>query len=153
MYLFYAHFKDKEDLRKTLIHDELAGLEKAFRSPFEPTGYVNFEKMSVSSVKVFTYIKEHAYFFDLLVEYESIPGLEDAFLYMIHQSFLNSIEFISSSDEEINEHHQIYRAYGIFGVIKEWGKQNYVQSLENMSEQLILIMKASPIGAVAKKDV
>lgn len=150
---FYAHFKDKDHLKETLIHDELEGLENAFRSPFEPTGYVNFKKMSVSSVKVFSYIKEHANFFDLLIEYESIPGLDDALVYMIHQSFLNSIEFISSSNEQINKHHfQIYRAHGIFGIIKEWVKNNYATSVEEMSQQLILIMKASPIGAVSKKE-
>jgi len=150
---FYAHFKDKDHLRETLIHDELDGLENAFRSPFEPTGYVNFEKMSVSSVKVFSYIKEHANFFDLLIEYENIPGLGDALVYMIHQSFLNSIEFISPSIEEINEKQfQIYRAYGIFGIIKEWVKNNYATSVEEMSHQLILIMKSSPVGAMAKKE-
>jgi len=67
--------------------------------------------MSVSSVKVFSYIKEHANFFDLLIEYENIPGLEEALVYMIHQSFLNSIEFISPSSAEVNEQQfQIYRA-------------------------------------------
>lgn len=150
---FYAHFKDKDHLRETMIQDELEGLEKAFRSPFESTGYVNFEKMSVSSVKVFSYIKEHANFFDLLIEYENIPGLDDALVYMIHHSFLNSIEFISLSSEQINEQQfQIYRAFGIFGIIKVWVKNNYATSVEEMSRQLILIMKSSPIGAVAKRE-
>ncbi|MCM3672104.1 TetR/AcrR family transcriptional regulator [Mesobacillus maritimus] len=150
---FYAHFKDKEHLKEILIHDELDGLENAFRSPFEPTGYVNFENMSVSSVKVFSYIKEHANFFDLLIEYENIPGLEEALVYMIHQSFLNSIEFISPSSAEVNEQQfQIYRAYGIFGVIKEWVKSGYAVSVEEISQQLIFIMKSSPIGAIAKKE-
>jgi AcrR family transcriptional regulator len=150
---FYAHFKDKENLKKTLIHDELEGLEKAFRSPFKMTGYVNFKKMSVSSVKVFSYIKEHANFFDLLIEYEKIPELDEALVHMIQQSFFNSIEFISSSDEQINDQQfQIYRAYGIFGIIKEWVKNNYAPSIEEMSQHLIFIMKSSPIGAVSKEN-
>ncbi|MCM3588895.1 TetR family transcriptional regulator C-terminal domain-containing protein [Mesobacillus maritimus] len=144
---------DKEHLKEILILDELDRLENAFRSPFEPTGYVNFENMSVSSVKVFSYIKEHANFFDLLIEYENIPGLEEALVYMIHQSFLNSIEFISPSIAEVNEQQfQIYRAYGIFGVIKEWVKSGYAVSVEEISQQLIFIMKSSPIGAIAKKE-
>lgn len=150
---FYAHFNDKNHLKETMIQDEIEGLEKAFRSPFEMTGYVNFKTMSVSSVKVFSYIKEHANFFDLLIEYENIPGLDEALVHMIQQSFLNSIEFLSSSGEQINEQQfQIYRAYGIFGIIKEWVKNNYATSVEEMSQQLILIMKSSPIGAVSKRE-
>jgi AcrR family transcriptional regulator len=148
---FYAHFKGKDDLRDTMIHEELEGLEKAFRAPFEITGYVNFEKMKVSSVKVFNYIKEHANFFCLLNEFEKVPGLDEALVQMIQESFFDSIEFISSSEEQINnQQFQIYRTYGIFGIIKEWIKNNYDPSIEEMSQQLILIMKSSPLGALSK---
>ncbi|MFL0583720.1 TetR/AcrR family transcriptional regulator [Solibacillus silvestris] len=150
---FYGHFKGKEELCEWLIQDELAGLERALRFPFHFTGTIEFEKLTSSSVKVFEYVKEHYLFFDLLIEFEKVPGLDEALIKMIHESFLNTIQFSSNfSNEEIDYHFNIYRAYGIFGLIVEWVRNKYEPSVNVMTEHLINIMNAYTPKASTKKN-
>ena len=79
--------------------------------------------------------------------------MDEALIQIFTNPFLNTIHFSSNhSNEQMDYHFNIYRAYGIFGLIVEWVRNKYEPSVNKMTDHLIHIMNAYTPKASTKKN-
>ncbi|WP_053591729.1 TetR/AcrR family transcriptional regulator [Bacillus sp. FJAT-22090] len=149
---FYAHFSSKEELTEVLVTEMIEGLEDALLEPYQEKNLLQFGSLKPSSLKLFEYIEENSRFFNLLLKDDTIPNLQDKVIDMIFNLFKDEITFLSDLNTEANtENFATYRTYGIFGIILMWIKSGYIQSPEELSRQLIVILNSYTHGVRKNK--
>ncbi|WP_404454681.1 TetR/AcrR family transcriptional regulator [Oceanobacillus kapialis] len=142
---FYRHYHYKEALVDELEKELINGLVTAFRAPYLHKNHLNMVQLSVSDIQLFDYILEHADFYKLWKHSEGIPGFEKRFIHTVIQLFNEDLNLLTSKDDHINDHlFQTYRAYGMWGLILDWIKDDFRASTTYMSRQLLHIFNYNP---------
>ncbi|MEI4770113.1 TetR/AcrR family transcriptional regulator [Psychrobacillus sp. FJAT-51614] len=149
---FYAHFSSKEELTEVLVTEMVAGLEEALLIPYNEKNLLQFGSLKPSSLRLFEYIIENSSFFNLLLKDDTIPNLQNKVIDMIFNLFKDEITFLSDQNSEANtENFATYRTHGIFGIILTWIKSGYIQSPEELSKELIVILNSYTHGVRKNK--
>ncbi|MCG3419539.1 TetR/AcrR family transcriptional regulator [Oceanobacillus jordanicus] len=142
---FYRHFPYKEALVEELETELFDGLVTAFRAPYLNKDHLNMIHLTVSEIQLFDYILEHAHFYKLWNHSEAIPGFENRFIHTIIQLFNEDLKLLTPQEDHINYHlFTTFRAYGIWGLILDWIKDDFTASTTYMSRQLIHILNYKP---------
>ncbi|WP_052124046.1 TetR/AcrR family transcriptional regulator [Ureibacillus manganicus] len=148
---FYRHYQDKEALVEDLVNEMLMKLRDAFRYPYKNAKFVQVDNLSPSKVAIFDYIFEHKNFYCLWKFSEGIPGFQNKF---INTMILLHKEDISYSSDEVEDDFFItYRAYGVWGLIMNWIKNDFSPTSEEMAKQLINIINYQPLQVYHTKLV
>lgn len=149
---FYVHFESKEDLAKELLQNKLTEFAIEFKKPLDVINVIYLENLLPNSISVFNYIQTNQTFFDLLKFENSIPGLRDEMLNIILHLFVEKIQFQSVHDLDVNDSYFTnFRSYGVYGIILEWVKSNYLASPIELSQKLIQVLYA-PSSIAVKID-
>ncbi|WP_052360642.1 TetR/AcrR family transcriptional regulator [Oceanobacillus manasiensis] len=150
---FYRHFKYKEALVDELEGELIDGLVTAFRSPYIHKSQLNMMRLTVSDIQLFDYILQNADFYKLWKYSEAIPGFENRFIHTIIQLFNEDLDLLTTKDKHINDHlFTTFRAYGIWGLIIDWIKDDFSASTAYMSQQLVHILNHNPPNAYKTKE-
>lgn len=140
---FYRHYRDKEELVEDLLNEMLAKLILAFRHPYKNSRYVSVANLSPSKVVIFDYILEHKSFFTLWKSSDGIPGFQEQFIQTMIKLYKEDINY--SEGSEGNDSFIFYKAYGVWGIILNWIKNDFSPSSEEMAKQLIQILNFEPV--------
>jgi len=149
---FYRHYQDKEQLTEELVEDTINELIIAFRYPYRNSNYLRLDSLTPSNVIIFDYIRNNADIFSLWKKSNGIPGFKEKFIDTLIRLFKEDIIHFSNQSDEINhELFVIFRAYGVWGLIVNWIKNDFAAPSQEMAEQLIQIISYHPIDVYRTK--
>lgn len=148
---FYRHFQDKEELVEDLVNEMLVKLVDAFRYPYKNSKYVQINRLSPRNVIIFDYILQHENFYSLWKDSDGIPGFQDKFIKTMIKLHKEDINY--STNEVEDDYFITYRAYGVWGLILNWIKNDFSSSSEEMAKQLIKIINHHPLQVYETKKL
>src|SRR5699024_1219480 len=102
-----------------------------------------------SNVTIFDYIFEYKHFFMLWKDADGLPGFHEQFIQTMIRLYKEDINYSGSREE--NDSYFFYQAYGVWGIILNWIKNDFSPSSEEMAKQLIQILNYEPVPAYRLK--
>jgi AcrR family transcriptional regulator len=138
---FYVHYDGKEELAKEVIQLEMEKFLYEFCKPVRDNPVLDLTVMKPDGTDVFHYIKENRSYYDLLVIGDPVPNMHTALLNKLKDIFQNRMYFLGEKASEINAmYFTHYRAYGIYGFILEWIRENYEATPSEMARRIINLL-------------
>ncbi|GAF63367.1 transcriptional regulator [Bacillus sp. TS-2] len=141
---FYANFESMEQLLDEVLKDTLNEMIKQIKTPYMTSKKVNMRSLQVEDITLFSYFKENARLYKLLLSrhlsvdfrYQMAKAIEQLFVKEYEYEYVNSVDLSP-------KWFYIYRAHGIAGLIIRWIEEDFPESPSYMSEQIIELMVAS----------
>lgn len=141
---FYAHFESKDDLLEKIIQETLMEMVKVIRHPYASEKFVNMEELNPDSLAIFQYFKENHYLYHILLSNHIQVDFRYRMANAIEQLFKEEYQYDENEIKGVDIHlFYTYRAHGIVGIIIHWIEDNYPQTIEYMSRQIIQLMMVS----------
>ena len=152
---FYVHYTDKFDLLDDISQDTINGFLLAFREPYQIDKLIEINELPLATIKIFDYVKEHSKLFTILFTNPIFSNFRKDFVEAIEQILMDEIIYLNTSIHQIDK--QLFvrsRAYSILGLIQFWIDQNFENTTEYMTEQLLRISNSEPniIKTILKND-
>ncbi|TSB47505.1 TetR/AcrR family transcriptional regulator [Alkalicoccobacillus porphyridii] len=139
---FYVHYKDKIDLAEDLLVSMLQGLETAVGKPYTPGQTVYTDKLGSPSFHIVSYIYTNREFFTLIKFEDTLPGLHTRLPQTILKIYKEQFEFETINHTPVNmEYFERYTAYGFYGLLKLWIKEDFRESQEVFIQEVIELTK------------
>ncbi|WP_239615486.1 TetR/AcrR family transcriptional regulator [Cohnella mopanensis] len=139
---FYVHYQDKVELAEQLLTSMLHGLEDAVGKPYVPGQKVYTTKLNVPSFNIVTYIYEHKDFFELIQYDDTLPRLHTAFPQTILKIYKEQFVFETINNIPVNmDYFKLYTAYGFYGLILNWIKNDFREPQEEFIQEVIDLTK------------
>lgn len=134
---FYLHYKDIEELLKTIKQEEVNKF-------YEFTSSIsNNKSMEEVTISYFSYIKNNDYIFRILLNGQH-PDFE--------KQFLNALLKIDYQDKDIYE--RIFSISGHLAITKYWIENDYKDSIKDMARKVINInSRLSWSSIFTKQDI
>lgn len=149
---FYYYFLDKEDLAKELRKEMFEGIIDTSTKKYALGRVIKTEEMNAHSYDLIYFIKENRAYFDLVLTDDTIPGIHHDLPDAIYQVLEKQFEFTLDNSSHLNtKAHKKYMAHGTAGLITEWIRNDYNLTPENLSLQLIEILRTMVKGFVIRK--
>ncbi len=144
---FYRHYSCKEDILRELMEEKQRGFTDAFQAPFKNKRIIQLPSLTASDLPLFKYILENANFYRLLKTPKQLPGLQDKMMDTIVTLCRESVTHFHSPQSRINNDLMItFRAYGLFGLIREWILSDFEATPEYIANQYIQILNYRPVN-------
>lgn len=139
---FYVHYSDKYDLLEDISQDTINGFLHAFREPYQTDQEIQLNKLPLTAIRIFNYIKENSNLFSTLFSNPIFVAFPKKFVKAIEQIFKDEITYIDDKILHIDkELHIRSTSYSILGLVQYWIDQDFQYSQEFMTEQMIKISK------------
>lgn len=139
---FYRHYESKEDLVAELMNDMTEELVIAFRYPYRKGSCLNVTKLTPADVIIFEYILKHKEFYSLWKDGEGVSGFQQQFIETMIK--LHKQDIYYKPIEIKDEYFIIYQAYGVWGLILNWIRNDFQPTAQEMAEELIKIINYRP---------
>ncbi|MFD1851534.1 TetR/AcrR family transcriptional regulator [Oceanobacillus bengalensis] len=141
---FYANFDSKEKLLDEIIRDVLDEMVDQIRNPYKSIERVNMKEMRIEDIMLFTYFKENAELYKLLLSDHIRVDFRYQIAKAIEALFLMEYEYELEEGTILNPKWlYVYRAHGIAGVIIRWMEEDFQADPAYMSEQIVELMLTS----------
>ncbi|MBD3920064.1 TetR/AcrR family transcriptional regulator [Paenibacillus sp. PR3] len=128
---FYVHYQDKIDLAEELLKTMLEGLEASVGVPYEQGQTVYTSKLNAPSFNIVAYIYNHRDFFELIKYDDTLPGLHTELPRTIQNIYNEQFVFETINNMPVNmDYFKQYTAYGFYGLIINWIRQDFRESQE-----------------------
>ena len=139
---FYVHYQDKTELAEDLLESMLQGIEDSVGKPYAPGQKVYTAKLNAPSFNIINYIYEHRNFFELIKFEDTLPGLHTRFPSIILKIYKEQFIFETINNIHVDmDYFKRYTAYGFYGIILNWIKNNFKESQEEFIKEIIDLTK------------
>ncbi|WP_047985522.1 TetR/AcrR family transcriptional regulator [Ornithinibacillus californiensis] len=138
---FYANFETKEHLLEEVITDVLSEMVEQIRTPYKTFETVNMKEMKLEDITLFSYFKENASLYKLLLSDHIRVDFRFQIAKAIEEMFNREYDYEIEGDSYIDTKWlYIFRAHGIAGLIIRWIEEDFPDSPDYMSEQTLNFM-------------
>jgi AcrR family transcriptional regulator len=138
---FYANFETKEHLLEEVITDVLSEMVEQIRTPYKTSETVNMKEMKLEDITLFSYFKENANLYKLLLSDHIRVDFRFQIAKAIEEMFNREYDYEIDGDSYIDTKWlYIFRAHGIAGLIIRWIEEDFPDSPDYMSEQTLNFM-------------
>lgn len=141
---FYANFATKEDLLREIIQEVLVEFVQQIKNPYRYITKVNLKEMHAEDITLFTYLKEQAALYKLLLS----DHIQVDFRYQMARVIEDL--FVAEYDYELEEGSvidpkwlYIYRAHGVAGLLIRWIEEDFPTTPQYMNTQIVELMLIS----------
>ncbi|WP_407269738.1 TetR/AcrR family transcriptional regulator [Radiobacillus sp. PE A8.2] len=140
---FYLHYLDKPDITEELRQEMFDGVKNTSMDRYEEDRVIQVEQMGPYSFELMNYIFMNQEFFNLYIKDDTIPGLNQDMPRAIYEILEERFILTAVESTTINTTaHKRYMAHGTAGLILEWIRSGYYPSPNDMTIQLIEILKS-----------
>ncbi|WP_156290568.1 TetR/AcrR family transcriptional regulator [Oceanobacillus salinisoli] len=141
---FYANFETKEHLLDEVIHDVLQDMITQIRHPYKSIKKVNMRDINTEDITLFTYFQENEDLYKLLLSHHIRVDFRYQLAKAIERMFIEEYEYELKEGTSLStKWFYIYRAHGIAAVIIRWIEEDFPDSPEYMSKQIVNLMLTS----------
>lgn len=138
---FYANFKSKEILLNEVIQDVLNEMIRQIRLPYQASTTVNLKEMKTEEITLFHYFQENEKLFKLLLSDHIRVDFRYKMAKAIEKLFIEEYDYVLEKGTNVSPNWlYIYRAHGISGLIIRWIEEDFPETPEYMSEQIVALM-------------
>ena len=143
---FYFHYEEVGDVFKELFKEIMFDLKESYDEPYKQTNPFTIETLDPNTIRIFHHIKKYEDFYNIVLS----EHVSTTYYYMLFDA-VRSI-FISDDHTKVhghvNDYFYSYMTNAILGLIIEWYRRNFQESVEEMNHQLVKIInvKTSPIN-------
>lgn len=144
---FYLHYQDKEAIKDELRQEMYAGIKLNSIGRFATGKEITIGEMRSQGFEVVQFIKENHDYFSLLLQEDTIPGAYRDIPLALFEVFDRHFIFTGKNEADINSSAQkLYMAHGTAGLILEWIRTDYQMTPEELSHQLLEILRSFSKG-------
>ncbi|MDQ0885856.1 AcrR family transcriptional regulator [Paenibacillus sp. V4I9] len=150
---FYQHYKDKFDLLDQTI-DEMLLSFATYASPKSSTEFTDNDGTIPIFSRMFEFISEHAFFFQVMMGKHGVPFFQNRFLNITRKFMDEKIKNIHPHPEKMSIPKEIYIQYMVFsnlGLISYWLESDMQYSAKYMAKQLSELTIRGPFTAAGLK--
>ncbi|MGJ9386209.1 TetR/AcrR family transcriptional regulator [Salipaludibacillus sp. CF4.18] len=139
---FYLHYLDKHHLTEELQEEMFDAIKRTSMDRYKRGENIPITKMGPESFELIHFIYKNQDFFNLYLIKDTIPGLHHDLPRAIYKILEEHFVFTANNSTIINTpEHKLYMAHGTAGLIMEWIRNGYIISPNELSLQLINILK------------
>jgi AcrR family transcriptional regulator len=144
---FYLHYTDKEHITEELRKEMFTQVKCKSVDRYVKGKEVYVASMGPRSFDLIHFIFENKDFFNLFLKEDTIPGLYQDLPRAIYETLEEEFVLSATGKSNINSAQQkLYMAHGTAGLILEWIRTGYEGSADEVSLQLVEILKSFAKG-------
>ncbi|PWW08644.1 TetR family transcriptional regulator [Paenibacillus cellulosilyticus] len=145
---FYAHYDQLERLLDEIITEAFEAMTTAFRMPYAGQKAVRFDQMPSNAVVLFNHFLAYRTFYKLMLGPHINYNFREKLTKHLDQLYRQEFDLVvSESDKPLDlKYFSTYRIHGIIGLILTWIDEDFKESPDFMSQQLIQVLKFSTPG-------
>ncbi|URN96268.1 MAG: TetR/AcrR family transcriptional regulator [Candidatus Pristimantibacillus lignocellulolyticus] len=135
---FYFHYEEIGDVFKELFEKIMLDLQDSYNEPYRHITVLNVEKLDPKTVGIFQHVKKYEQFYRIVLSRE----VSTTYYYMLFDEIRSN--FISDKNTQVhgkvNDYFYSYTANAFIGLIIEWHRRDFKESVEEMNVQLLNIV-------------
>jgi AcrR family transcriptional regulator len=150
---FYQHYQDKYDLLDQTIDDMLNSLG-TYVAPKDYDDFTTREGIIPIHLRMFEFISEHAFFFQVMMGENGIPSFQSRLQKMIGQFMREKIDQLHPNPVSMKIPKEIiihYISFAILGLLSYWLENDMNYSVNYMAKQLSDLTEYGPFVASGLK--
>ncbi|WP_107923838.1 TetR/AcrR family transcriptional regulator [Lysinibacillus parviboronicapiens] len=140
---FYLHYEQKEKLFEEYFQEIMADLNNSYEEPYRAVTNFNKDELDPNTVRIFHHIERFKMFYRIVFS-KNVPL---TYYYML----FDEIQALLKRDLAQNKNtglsldfYSAYQANAIIGIILEWYRHDFTESVSTLNEQLVTILKFKP---------
>lgn len=134
---FYLHYEEMNDVLDEIFYETMGDFESSYNAPFENGFDVRLQNLTPEMIQIFSHVKSHESFYRLFLHEE----MSMKYYYLMYDAICRLIK--DSSFSVFGEDHfgNAYSANAIIGLIIEWYRNDFEQTVEEMNTYLYNVVK------------
>ncbi|HIW34105.1 MAG TPA: TetR family transcriptional regulator C-terminal domain-containing protein, partial [Candidatus Paenibacillus intestinavium] len=135
---FYFHYEEIGDVFKELFEEIMLDLKDSYNEPYRHITVLDVEKLDPKTVGIFHHVKKYEQFYRIVLS----EGVSTKYYYMLFDEIRSN--FISDKNTKVrgtvNDYFYSYTANAFIGLIIEWYRRDFQESVDEMNIQLVNIV-------------
>jgi len=135
---FYFHYEEIGDIFKELFEEIMLDLKDSYNEPYRHITVLDVEKLDPKTVGLFHHVKKYEQFYRIVLSRE----VSTTYYYMLFDEIRSN--FMSDKNTlvrgAVNEYFYSYTANAFIGLIIEWYRRDFQESVDEMNVQLLNIV-------------
>ncbi|MFY0517917.1 TetR/AcrR family transcriptional regulator [Lysinibacillus sp. UGB7] len=141
---FYLHYDQKEKLFEEYFQEIMADLNNSYEEPYRAVTAFNKNELDPTTVRIFHHIERFKMFYRIVFS-KNVPLTYYYMLFDEIQTLLKR-DLAQSKNPEISiDFYSAYQANAIIGMILEWYRHDFAESVSTLNEQLVAILNFNMI--------
>ena len=138
---FYFHYKDIEDVFSEFFEEIIQDLKASYNEPYKVLGKNNFsiQRLNPDIVRIFHHIKKYEDFYKIVFS----NNVSSNYYFMLFDEIRSNLISDENNRHQkvINKYFYSYQANAIIGMIIDWYRNDFEESVEEMNVYLMEILK------------
>lgn len=135
---FYFHYEEIGDIFKELFEEIMLDLKESYNEPYRHITVLDVKKLDPQTVGIFHHVKKYEQFYRIVLSQE----VSNTYYYMLFDEIRSN--FMADKNTEIhgavNDFFYSYTANAFIGLIIEWYRRDFHESVDEMNVQLVNIV-------------
>lgn len=134
---FYFHYQQIEEVFEELFGQIIQDLKDSYNEPYKHTENFVVEKIDPSTVRIFHHIKKYEAFYKIVFSKE----ISSTYYYILFDEVKNLMKDRHAMNHNVfDEYLFAYQANAIIGLIIEWYRRDFNETVEEMNIKLMDIV-------------
>lgn len=136
---FYFHYVEVSDVFQEFFEEMIEDLRISYDEPYRQTPELEIRNLDPKTVRLFHHVKKYEQFYRIILSRD----VSIKYYYMLFDEIKNNCMNDIRTFQTINENHFFYSysANAIIGLIIEWSRRDFKDTVEEMNVQLVNILK------------
>ena len=131
---FYFHYDEVGAVFEELFHEVTQDLQRSYNEPYKKGFGNQTQTLEPQMIEIFRHVKQYEHFYNVVLS-EDVPM---KYYYMLYDE-IKALMKVNVPD--MDDFFHSYSANGIIGVLIEWHREQFRQSIEQMNEKLVAIVQ------------
>ncbi|MEK0317836.1 TetR/AcrR family transcriptional regulator [Cohnella sp. 56] len=136
---FYFHYEEVGDVFKQFFEEIMLDLKDSYNEPYRHHNTIDIHTLDPKTVRIFHHIKKYEDFYKIVLSQD----VSTQYYYMLFDEIRSNFmtDKNTSSLGDITPYFFSYTANAIIGLIIEWYRHDFRESVDDMNELFVGIMK------------
>ena len=136
---FYFHYEEVGDIFKEFFEEIMVDLKESYDEPYKHTNNLIVEKLDPKTVRIFHHVKKYEEFYKIVLS----ENVSSTYYYMLFDVIRNNLieDKHQTAQVEQNDYFYSYTANAMIGLIIEWYRRDFIESVDEMNNLFVEILK------------
>jgi len=139
---FYLHYEQKEGLFEEYFHEIMEDLYNSYEEPYRAVTTLDKNQLDPNTIRIFHHIERFKMFYRIVFS-KNVPL---TYYYMLFDGIYSLLKRDITTqhklpDEIAIDYYSAYQANAIIGLIIQWYRQDFTESVSTLNKQLAAILR------------
>ena len=139
---FYLHYEQKERLFEEYFHEIMEDLYNSYEEPYRAVTTLDKNQLDPNTIRIFHHIERFKMFYRIVFS-KNVPL---TYYYMLFDGIYSLLKRDITTqhklpDEIAIDYYSAYQANAIIGLIIQWYRQDFTESVSTLNKQLAAILR------------